>query len=522
MATQDQLKNREEALANIQAGRPQETGIITPDALRGEALIDFKTFEDTPAPTPGIPEIPSQFQEQPATEKETETTGAIARIREQMGMLGGEAEARQTAQEKEGIKVKRETLERTRQRLTALETEAQQIPLQMQIQAEGRGITTGGLRPLQKARLRENAIAKLGARASFEAAAGNLALGLDFVERAVNAKFSPIKERINIELQNLDLISKLPDLTSSERKREEEQMTAKAIQMADIEQKENEELFKRSKVLEFIQAGVDDLTQREMERAETIEDVYRLASDAGLFEPTGKMLSVTEAKALGVPFGTTEEQAFGITPKKDPTANGLPNTTIRQVDALSSKFDASPIVKQFNEVQNKTQSIKAIVNSGVSGAGDLALVFEFMKSLDPTSVVRESEYDVASNAGNPFKRLAAKMGGYVSKGQMLPQSVRDEFARLSELKLKSIEKQYDNLFKETGRKINMKTGADDGTEYLTDYKGAFEGQEVETEDDTRILEEARAAGVSITEEEKPKGIVDKMGGFFNKFFGTQK
>jgi len=73
----------------------------------------------------------------------------------------------------------------------------------------------------------------------------------------------------------------------------------------------------------------------------------------------------------------------GLTPVKDPSASGVSNTVIRQIDTLSKGFDSSPIVKQFNEVLNKSQSISAIVDGGISGPGDLALVFEFMKSFRP-------------------------------------------------------------------------------------------------------------------------------------------
>lgn len=151
--------------------------------------------------------------------------------------------------------------------------------------------------------------------------------------------------------------------------------------------------------------------------------------------------------------------------------SGLPNNVVTQIDKLSSSFDSSPIVKQYNEVVNKAETINNIVDSGINGgASDLALVFEFMKSLDPTSVVREAEYDTASKAGNPFKRVAAKMGGYIDKGQIIPQEVRDEFKRLAGVKLGVIQKQYDNLESETARKINMKTGSADGSDYLTNYR----------------------------------------------------
>lgn len=159
------------------------------------------------------------------------------------------------------------------------------------------------------------------------------------------------------------------------------------------------------------------------------------------------------------------------------TISGLPSNISTQVDKLSASFDSSPIVKQFNEVQNKTATIYSIVDSGVPGGpSDLALVFEFMKSLDPTSVVREAEYDTASKASNPFKRIAAKMGGYISDGQILPQEVRDEFKRLSDVKLGIITKQYENLRNETGRQIEIKTKEFEntpGVDYLKNYAQAI-------------------------------------------------
>ena len=46
----------------------------------------------------------------------------------------------------------------------------------------------------------------------------------------------------------------------------------------------------------------------------------------------------------------------------------------------------------------------------------------------------------------------------------------NEFKRLAGVKLGVIQKQYDNLESETARKINMKTGSADGSDYLTNYR----------------------------------------------------
>jgi hypothetical protein len=65
-----------------------------------------------------------------------------------------------------------------------------------------------------------------------------------------------------------------------------------------------------------------------------------------------------------------------------------------------------------------------------SGAGDIALVTSFMKMLDPGSVVRETEFATAANAGG----LLARLNGIAKKvetGQFLSPEQRADFKRLA-------------------------------------------------------------------------------------------
>jgi hypothetical protein len=75
-----------------------------------------------------------------------------------------------------------------------------------------------------------------------------------------------------------------------------------------------------------------------------------------------------------------------------------------------------------------------------SGAGDIALVTSFMKMLDPTSVVRETEFATARDSGG----LLATLQGYVSRiedGKFLTEEQRADFKRLSNQYLKAAEDQ---------------------------------------------------------------------------------
>lgn len=91
--------------------------------------------------------------------------------------------------------------------LRSLQLEAQGIPLQMQQQATGRGITEGGLQPLQTAALRNNAIKALGVASIAQTLQGNVARAQDMAQKAVDAQFQPLQTKLNY-LQNIYQLNK--------------------------------------------------------------------------------------------------------------------------------------------------------------------------------------------------------------------------------------------------------------------------------------------------------------------------
>lgn len=117
--------------------------------------------------------------------------------------------------------------------------------------------------------------------------------------------------------------------------------------------------------------------------------------------------------------------------------------------ALFTNFRNEPIVKDYNTILAKKLSVDAIIQNGVGGPGDLALVFEFMKALDPNSVVRETEYATAAKSGNIFLGAYAKYNGYLKeKGGFLPPQVRTSFQSIVNSKLKVQQQLFDNLANE--------------------------------------------------------------------------
>lgn len=148
----------------------------------------------------------------------------------------------------------------------------------------------------------------------------------------------------------------------------------------------------------------------------------------------------------------------------------LTQNELTLANSNANKFDSQPVVKNFVEVQNKAASINRIIDSGVGGPGDLALVFEFMKALDPTSVVRESEFESAAKSGNFFKGAFAQFNGKFTEGSFLTPEVRESFRTLAGEKFNVIQQQYDNTYDEFAKRINNVAGSDVAPLLLTDHR----------------------------------------------------
>lgn len=127
------------------------------------------------------------------------------------------------------------------------------------------------------------------------------------------------------------------------------------------------------------------------------------------------------------------------------------STSNQQTDnerALMGTFITNPIVKNYNDIVAQKNTIDNYISNGVGGPSDLALVFAFMKGLDPNSVVRETEYDTAAKSGNIFQGKFAKFNGYFKEeGGFLPDAVKKEFQNLIDQRLRAQTVSYDNFAK---------------------------------------------------------------------------
>lgn len=90
---------------------------------------------------------------------------------------------------------------------------------------------------------------------------------------------------------------------------------------------------------------------------------------------------------------------------------------------LRKEYNGLKTVKDFNDQKSSYARIAASANQE-SAAGDLALIFNYMKLLDPGSVVRESEFKVAEQAKSWLDTRE-------DKGLFVPNAVRSAIQKVN-------------------------------------------------------------------------------------------
>jgi hypothetical protein len=125
-------------------------------------------------------------------------------------------------------------------------------------------------------------------------------------------------------------------------------------------------------------------------------------------------------------------------------------------DALRKEFDGKQkTFRQINDFYN-------VINSAeTTGIGDLALIFTYMKMLDPTSTVREGEQASTANAGGVPSGIMSAYNRAIGTGK-IDDKVRNEIRSQSKKIYNNAEAQkkieeafYTKIAKDRGLKVDM-------------------------------------------------------------------
>lgn len=159
------------------------------------------------------------------------------------------------------------------------------------------------------------------------------------------------------------------------------------------------------------------------------------------------MEQLTAARELGplkvqTAFGVNPRQLaeLGLQQKQQLASGKLSEKDNRFAEVQANKITSSKFYNDYREVQNRTQQIEEFA-ANPTAFGDVASVFGFMKTIDPTSVVRESEFATAAESGSLLDR-AKNLLSKAEKGERLQPEQRADLVRAARHVVSLFKNQY--------------------------------------------------------------------------------
>lgn len=155
------------------------------------------------------------------------------------------------------------------------------------------------------------------------------------------------------------------------------------------------------------------------------------------------MLTAEEKRSAGLPEAGTF-QRNNRTGQITAVAGGGGQANDRKSEAdLRKEFNARAEVKDFNTIRSAYQNVRS-ASQNPSAAGDLSMIFAYMKLLDPGSVVREQEFANAQNAAGVPDQVR-NMYNRALNGQRLNPTQRQDFVSQAERLYASRRQTYDQI-----------------------------------------------------------------------------
>ena len=139
------------------------------------------------------------------------------------------------------------------------------------------------------------------------------------------------------------------------------------------------------------------------------------------------------------------------TPEHDAVLNQIQSENFNKpIFEAENKIQASFDVAT-RSIQESRQSYAKMVSSRETkaGVGDLAMIFGFMKMLDPGSVVRESEFSAAQDTAGLMQKLEVQVEK-IQKGALLTDKQRTAFLELSKKFMDSGEERFIQIRRDKG------------------------------------------------------------------------
>lgn len=146
-------------------------------------------------------------------------------------------------------------------------------------------------------------------------------------------------------------------------------------------------------------------------------------------KPKPRNLMSVAPGAIVIDEATGESVFTGAPDPKDALAAS--NAAFGNEKDLAAQYANADPIKTYTVVRDSYERVRQSAAQN-TGAGDMGLIYGYMKMLDPGSVVRESEFAMAAAAGSFGEQIQGLVTRIVN-GERLPESQRQEFVRSAEV-----------------------------------------------------------------------------------------
>lgn len=219
----------------------------------------------------------------------------------------------------------------------ALQAEYNLVPSKIQEEFAGRGVTAGGIAPIQAEELRKIALKQLPitqqiltTSAILAGEQGKLDTAREHITNLLNLQQ---KDRTAIREYKLDVISRLENIVEGEQKERLEKKKAEEEKLTKIEEREYN--IKKNISDAYIKSG-DIKTATLIANAKTQEEIETIVSKNPLQINKTEML---KTKALEIDIATKEEKLRQLRSKPSVTIEDIKQKSTAEYDALQGKID---------------------------------------------------------------------------------------------------------------------------------------------------------------------------------------
>lgn len=159
-----------------------------------------------------------------------------------------------------------------------------------------------------------------------------------------------------------------------------------------------------------------------------VQMVNGVPVDYNIVQPKGGSKTPAQMQTAGAPTGyqwkDPNNPAAGVTPLGGYVpSTPADDTGFKRADTLRDEYQ-----KQSAEFITTRDAYAKILSADASPAGDMSLVFGYMKMLDPGSSVREGEYATAENAASVPERIRTQYNKALT-GEKLGEAQRQDFRK---------------------------------------------------------------------------------------------